>query len=542
VETQTDKQLDAATETREHTSLPRRLGLLSAIAVLVGSTIGTGIFRSPAGIATKIPFEGLYLLLWAMGGFFSLCGALTLAELAGALPQTGGVFVYLREGWGRLAAFLFGWGELVIIRASALGAISTVFAEYLLRLLNIDNPRAVHYVAAGAILLVAIFNIVGVKLGALVQNLTTTAKYGALVLLVLAVFTVGGRHPAPAAAHAPLGQAELSALMQSSAALSRQDVISLFDSGVPSGRVKEMVDARGVNFKPTPEIEQQIVNAGGDATLLSAIQQTSPALIVLFGLAFISLLWVYDGWADVTFVSGEVKQPEKFLPRTLITGTLAVIGIYLLANLAYLHLLNINEIASSKLVAADVAYRIITDSGVKLVSIAVMVSAFGTLNGSMMTGPRIFFAMADDGLFFKKIASVHPRFKTPYVAISLAATLAIVFVLVRSFEQLADTFVLGIWPFYALGVAAVYRLRRKRPDLARPYKTLGYPVTPALFILAVMWLIGNALVGDIRYYAAKFAGGPNPHEWSGALMVAAIILAGIPAYYLWNAAHARRQS
>ena len=153
------------------------------------------------------------------------------------------------------------------------------------------------------------------------------------------------------------------------------------------------------------------------------------------------------------------------------------------------HLLTINEIASSKLVAADVAYRIIGDSGVKLVSIAVMVSAFGTLNGSMMTGPRIFFAMADDGLFFKKIASVHPRFKTPYVAISLAATLAIIFVLVRSFEQLADTFVLGIWPFYALGVAAVYRLRRQRPDLARPYKTFGYPVTPALFILAVMWSI-----------------------------------------------------
>ena len=161
-------------------------------------------------------------------------------------------------------------------------------------------------------------------------------------------------------------------------------------------------------------------------------------------------------------------------------------------------------------------------------------SAFGTLNGSMMTGPRIFFAMADDGLFFKKIAAVHPRFKTPYLAISLAAALAMVFVMVRTFEQLSDTFVLGIWPFYALGVAAVYRLRRKRPDLPRAYKTLGYPVTPALFILAVLLLVGNALVGDIRYYLAKWAGGPNPHEWSGALMVAAIILAGIPAYYLWT--------
>jgi APA family basic amino acid/polyamine antiporter len=158
----------------------------------------------------------------------------------------------------------------------------------------------------------------------------------------------------------------------------------------------------------------------------------------------------------------------------------------------------------------------------------------------MMTGPRIFFAMADDGLFFKKIASVHPRFKTPYLAISLAATMAIIFVLLRTFEQLADTFVLGIWPFYALGVAAVYTLRRKRPDLPRPYKTLGYPVTPALFILAVLFLIGNALLNDVRYYIAQFAGGPNPYEWSGALMVAAIILAGIPVYYIWKAPRSGR--
>ncbi|MFL6214778.1 MAG: APC family permease [Blastocatellia bacterium] len=472
----TERRLDAEAE-RGHTPLPRRLGLLSAIAVLVGSTIGTGIFRTPAGIATKVPIESAYLLLWGLGGFFSLCGALTLAELAGALPQTGGIFVYLREGWGRLAAFLFGWGELIIIRASALGAISTVFAEYFLRLLNqpttvvgdggvAQSAPAVHYVAAAAILVVAIFNILGIRLGALIQNLTASAKYVALILLVLAAFVIGAHHPSPVV--------------------------------VPPG------------------------------------ESLASPTAALFGLAFISLLWVYDGWADVTFVSGEVQRPERFLPRTLIGGTLAVIAIYLLANFAYLHLLDINEIAHSKLVAADVAYRIIGDTGVRLISIAVMISAFGTLNGSMMTGPRIFFAMADDGLFFKQIAAVHPRFKTPYVAISLAALLAINFVMVRSFEQLSDTFVLGIWPFYALGVAAVYRLRRTRPDLPRSYKTLGYPVTPALFILAVLLLVGNALVNDIRYYLARFAGGPNPHEWSGALMVAAIILAGIPAYYLWT--------
>lgn len=463
MEIETDKHAEVEPATDgHHTSLPRTLGLISAIAILVGSTIGTGIFRTPAGIAARVPDEGLYLLMWALGGFFTLCGALTYAELAGALPHTGGVFVYLREGFGRLPAFLFGWSELVIIRASALGAISTVFAEYFLRLLGIESPDAVHYVAAAAILVVAVFNLLGVKLGAMVQNLTTGAKYIALVLLVLAAFLIGANNPAPAN--------------------------------------------------------------------LETVAATSTVSLPLIGLAFISMLWVYDGWADLTFVSGEVKRPQRNLPLALIGGTLAVITIYLLANLAYLHLLDINQIAKSKLVAADAAHRIVGQTGVTLVSIAVMISAFGTLNGSMMTGPRIFFAMADDGLFFKKIASVHPRFKTPYVAISLAATLAIIFVLIRTFEQLADTFVMAIWPFYAGGIAAVYALRRKRPDLPRPYKTIGYPVTPALFILAVMFLLGNALREDVSYYS----GSGSASASSGALMVFGIILLGIPAYFLWQ--------
>jgi amino acid transporter len=170
------------------------------------------------------------------------------------------------------------------------------------------------------------------------------------------------------------------------------------------------------------------------------------------------------------------------------------------------------------------------------VSIAVMISAFGTLNGSILTGPRIFFAMADDGLFFRKIAAVHPRFQTPHVAILLTAIPAMIMVMMRGFEQLADTFVLGIWPFYAVGVAAVYGLRRKRKDLPRPYKTLGYPVTPALFILVVMFLLGNALLDDTRYYLALRGGVVSPPAGSGALMVFGIILLGIPVYLIWKRA------
>ena len=457
------------TETRSSTrdELPRKLGLLSAIAVLVGTTIGTGIFRSPAGIALKVPQEGWFLFTWILGGFFTLCGALTYVELAGALPRTGGVYVYLREGFGRLPAFLFGWTNLVILRASSLGAISTVFAEYLLRLLHKEgNPMAVHLIAAAAILLVAVFNLIGVRLGALVQNLTTGTKYIALVLLVLIAFIIGGQH----------------------------------DWTPPAAPV-----------------------AVGTTTSLT-----------MFGLALVSILWVYDGWADLTYVSGEVKRPERNLPLALIIGTLAVILIYVLANLAYLHLLDVGQIANSKLVAADTAKRSIGGIGETLVSIAVMISAFGTLNGSILTGPRIFFAMADDGLFFKKIASVHPRFQTPHVAILLTAIPAMGLVMLQQFEQLADTFVLGIWPFYAIGVAAVYALRRKRKDLSRPYKTLGYPVTPALFILVVMFLLGNALADDLRYYLALWSGIISPPAGSGALMVFGIILLGIPVYLIWK--------
>lgn len=467
-------------------SLPRRLGLLSAIAVLVGSTIGSGIFRVPASIATRVPDEKLFLVAWVVGGFFTLCGALTYAELSAAFPRTGGVFVYLREGFGRLPAFLFGWSELTIVRASALGAISTVFAEYLLRLCGqpvtfeimtgsgpavVSTPE-VHYVAVAAVWIVAVFNLVGVRLTALIMNLTTAAKYAALLLLVAAAFVI--RIPAT-------------------------------DPAV--------------------------------AAPLSGSTNTS-----LFGLALISILWAYDGWADVTFVSGEVRKPERNLPIALITGTGLVIVIYLLTNISYLHVLGLDAIAGSKLVAADSALRLVGEVGVTLVSLAVMISAFGTLNGSMLTGPRIFFAMADEGLFFKKIASVHPRFKTPYVAIGLATVLATIFVMVQSFEQLADTFILGIWPFYAGGVAAIYTLRRRRPDIVRPYRVIGYPITPALFLLAALFLIGNALVTDLINTASLLSGETASPGTGGTLLVFGVIGLGVPAYLIWNALQKRERA
>ncbi|HEX6628089.1 MAG TPA: amino acid permease [Gemmatimonadaceae bacterium] len=434
-------------------ALPRQLGMWSAVAVLVGSTIGSGIFRSPASLADKLPGPLPLLAIWLTGGLFALCGALTLAEVASALPRTGGVYVFIRESWGRLPAFLFGWSELVIIRAAALGAISTTFSEYLVRVLGHD-PRImpysgyVHYIAAAAIIFTATFNYVGLRWGSLVQNVTTLAKTGALILIIVLAFVLG---------------------------LPRTG--GYYTPAFPAGSFS----------------------------------------LAKFGLALVSVLWVYDGWADVSFVGGEVKDGERNLPRVLILGTVIIIVLYLLANAAYLAVLPIEQIRHSKLVAADAAESLMGTAGVAFVSVAVMISTFGTLNGSVMTGSRVLFATAADGLLFRPIAHVDRRFRTPSVAIWLSATLGVVFVLAGTFEQLADTFVTAIVPFYALAVAAVFVLRR-RADYHPTFRVPGYPVVPAIFIVATILLLGNALI--------------DPSSRLATLAVLGVIVLGIPVFFI----------
>ncbi|WP_291164366.1 amino acid permease [Gemmatimonas sp. UBA7669] len=433
--------------------LPRQLGLWSAIAVLVGTTIGSGIFRSPAGIADKLPGPLPLMAVWAVGGLFALCGALTLAELAGAMPRTGGYFVYIREAWGRLPAFLYGWAEFTLIRAAALGGISLTFAQYFLRALGFDPSIApydayAHYVAAAALALMATINVVGLKWGSLVQNVTTVAKYGGLVIIILLAFALG-------------------------------------------------LPKTGGNFTPAAPAGSFSVSA--------------------FGLALVSVLWAFDGWGDLAKVSGEVADPRRTLPRAIVLGTLAIIAIYLLANLAYLSVLTVDEMRRAPLVAADVAQRLIGPVGVTLVSLTVLISTFGSVNGSLLTGPRIFFAMADDGLFFRQVAAVHPTFKTPYVAIIMTGILGVTFVLLRSFEQLADIFVTASLVFYVLSIGAIFKLRR-RPDWNPPVRTPLYPLVPALFCLAVLFLLGNALMDSAQRIPT--------------LGVFGVILLGVPVYYL----------
>ena len=429
--------------------LPRHLGLWSSIAVLVGSTIGSGIFRVPATVAAELQTPGPVLLAWVLGGLLALFGALTFAELAASMPRSGGVFAYILEAFGPLPAFLFGWTELAVVRASALGAIATLFAEYLGYFTDLSQAQ-VHYFAAAAIVLVGLFNYLGVNYAAIVMNLITVAKYGALMLLAVLAFAMG------------------------------EGSASNFTPAFPSG----------INLS-------------------------------LMASALIPIMWTYDGWADLSFMGGEVKDPGRTLPLALIIGTSLIVLVYLLLNLAYMYLVPLPVMATSPLITTTAAERIplLGSAGAAVIAGVVMISAFGSLNGSMMTGPRIFFAMADRGLFFKGIARVSPRFQSPSVAIWLATTLGVLYVLLNDFAELADRFILGIWPFYALAVAAVFVFRRRRPDLVRPYRTWGYPVVPLLFLLASVGMVVNALVTD-------------PVNTG---IILGIIVVGVPVYYAWRA-------
>lgn len=439
--------------------LPRRLGLWSAVAVAVGSTIGSGIFRTPATVAARVEDVGLFLGVWVVGGIVALCGALTYAELAASYPRSGGIYVFIREGFGPLPAFLFGWAELLVIRPGAFGAISITASAYTLRLLGVDPAAPVaglplhaeQLLAAGYVALVAAVNYRGIHRGALLQNLSTAFKVAALLALIVLGFLLGGG-----------------------------------------------------------------VRVAGEAGSSAAVG-LSPVL-----LALVSILWAYDGWADLAFVGGEVRDPQRNLPRALLIGTAAVVVLYLGANLVYLHLIPIGRMKDAELVAADSAQLLFGAAGVVAVSAAVAVSTFGTLNGSMMTSPRIFYALAEDGLFPAVIARIDPKTGAPGAAILLTTALGMIFVLVRSFTQLADQFVIGIWPFYALAVAAIYVLRRRRPDLVRPYRTWGYPVVPAVFLLASLLLLGNYFVSQPVASAVDIG----------------ILLAGIPVFVLWRRAHA----
>jgi basic amino acid/polyamine antiporter, APA family len=450
--------------------LARRLGLTSAIMVVVGSIIGSGIFLTPQRIAAAVEIPGVMIAVWVLTGLLTLAGALTNAEIACEIPEAGGQYVFFRVLFNDLVAFLYGWTTFIVYQTGSIAAIAVAFAKYLgyfvdlphlpgdleawqLPLIGNIRPLAdlgVKGVAIGAILFMAAVNYFGVQFGGFVQNLFTSMK----------VLAIGG--------------------------------IIILAFGVGKGSVDHFFPLWG-----TP--------SSGD--LLGAV-----------GVAMIATLWSYDGWNSLTYLAGEVKDPRRNIPLALVVGTIAIILIYVLTNIAYLYILPIKEIAGSQLVAADVVERILPGLGGGLIAAAVMISTFGSVNATSMTTARVYYAMASDRLFFRSMGTTHPKYRTPARSLVIQAAWASLLTLSGTYDQLFTYVVFAAWIFYALGAAGVFLLRRQRPDSARSYRVPLYPVVPLLFVAVATWFVINTLI----------------HQTSDSIVGGFLLLAGVPFYLVWK--------
>jgi len=434
------------------TDLPRTLGLLDALSIVIGCVIGGGIFLVPNLIAQNLPSAPAILGAWIFAGVVSFFGALACAELGAAMPATGGQYVFLREAYGPLAGFLCGWTNFLIARGAQSAWLAVVLAIYI-SYFHPFGPGASKAIAVAAIAVFTLINYRGVSLGALVQKSFTLAKLVGILVIVASAFLFGHASSAPVTAGAPITVSSL-------------------------------------------------------------------------GVALIACLLAYDGWVQMSFVAGEIKNPRRNILLALGVGIAAVIGVYLLANLAYLRVLSVPEIAASAHVGADTAERVLGPLGGTLVSLIILLSIIGSLNGAILTCPRVYFAQAQDGLFFRRFAEVHPRYQTPGFAILAQGVWAVVLILTGSYEELIDYAMFAIWLSYAFMIAAVLVLRRTQPNLPRPYKMWGYPVTPLLFLGVAIWFLGNMLVTR-----------PRP-----SLAGLALIAAGVPVYFIWKRVSAAKSA
>jgi basic amino acid/polyamine antiporter, APA family len=428
-------------------ALPRTISFLGSTAIVVGTIIGSGIFLVPHNVALHVGTPASLFTVWVVGGLLSLAGALSLAELGAALPEAGGVYVYLREAYGKCFAFLYGWGMLVVIHSGSAATLAVAFGIYSGTFLPL-SPFERKLVASVVVAVLTAVNVLGVRSGSAVQTLFTCAKLAGLAIIVaLAVFATGVR---PLASSVPL---------------------------------------------PTPR------------TTMSS-----------FGVALIGVLWAYEGWHMLSFTAGEVRNPARVLPRSFLLGTLLVVLAYLSANLAYLRVLTLPALAQHERVAATAMQILAGPRGALFVSALILCSIFGALNGTILTGPRAYFAMARDGVFFSAVGRVHPRFKTPALAVLVQGALSIVLAVSGTYEQLFTYVIFSAWIFYGAAVIAVLVLRRQRPSLERPYRIWGSPFVPIVFALAALAIVVNTLL-------------TKPRESGVGL---GIILLGLPIYFAWK--------
>jgi basic amino acid/polyamine antiporter, APA family len=413
-------------------TLRRTLGFTDLSLIAIGTVIGSGIYLVPSVVLRETGGRAsVAMLIWAAGGGLSLLGALTYAELGAANPDAGGLYVYLRDAFGPLPAFLYGWTSFFVISSGSIATLAVAFSSYLGELIPV-GPVAARVISVALIVLLAGINVRGTRRSATLQNWTTGAKVAALTLLSGALIVLSRTHPAHAAHAAPAA----------STAAATAGVLSL--AGI--------------------------------------------------GAAMIGVLWAYEGWQYVTFSAGEARDPQRIFPRAIVVATAALVAIYLLANWGYLAALGPAAAGQSTRVAADAAGTILGGAAGKIVGALILVSIFSATNGLFLTTPRMYFAMARDRVFFARLAAVHPRFETPAFAIIAIALWSVLLAATGTFEQLLTYVVFTGWVFYALGALSIFVYRRRSPNAVRPFRVPGYPVTPLLFVLSAALLVVNTLV------------------------------------------------
>ena len=432
------------------TNLERTLGLRDLILLIIGTVIGSGIFIVPGAVLRQTNGRiTLAMLVWLAGGVLSLLGALTYGELSALNPKAGGLYVFIRDGFGRLPAFLYGWTLFFVISSGSVATLAVAFSSYLSQLIPL-SPLVAKLSAIAMIVVVTIINVIGTRESANLQDWTTTIKVVAILVMCVVLLTLG--HGLSAGASAAV---------------------------------------------PNPSIK----------TLISGV-----------GLAMIGVLWAYEGWQYVTFSAGETIDARRNFPRALLIGSAALIGIYLLANLAYLAALGPAEAAKTDSIAATAVTAVVGRSAAKLVAIAILISIFSATNGLTLTAPRVYFAMARDELFFHQLAKIHPRFRTPAFAVLAGSAWAILLAATGTFEQLLTYVVFTGWLFYALGAASIFVYRRQTETGELDYRVPGYPSTPLLFIMAAGALVLKTIVTQIGRAAIGLG----------------IVILGVPAYYIWR--------
>lgn len=455
-------QVPAAPESSADEGLIRALGLGSAVLLVIGSVVGSGIFLTTGGMAALIPSPALLLAAWTLGGLLSIAGGLTYAEMGAMYPRSGGVYVFLREAYGGLAAFLYGWASLLVMISGSVAAVAVGFAEYLsyfipslstsnvlLRVPMLWGPVAVsagQLVAAASIAVLGAVNYVGVKSGNRVNVVLTTAKVAALMGIPIMALVAGTADPA-------------------------------FTPIVP------------------PDLVRPVAS---------------------FGIAMIAVLWTFESWYYVTFAAGEIKDPQRNVPRALIIGITALTVIYLLVNVAYLYALSIEEMRGVTRIAEKTATVLLGAPGAAFIALTVVVSTFGCNAAGMLGGSRVLFAMARDSAFLPSASRVHPVYRTPHVAVVILTVWSMVLALSGSYEQLFTYVMFASILFSAAAGAALFVLRRTQPERPRPYRAWGYPVVPAVFVIGAVAFVLNTLA-------------ERPVE---SMIGLGLLLTGIPVYFL----------